>query len=176
MINAITDRFNQPGFRIYAHLESLLLKSISRGPVEDHLDAIKHTYTSDFCYPSLQIQLQTFEANYGENLRAGNGQVTLKDIIATLLNLTIDEKLLFSELCKLIKMIIVLPATIATSERSFSAMRRVKSYLRSTMNQDRLNFLMVLHIHAHLTDKINLVEVANEFVSNSERSPPVFVW
>ena len=34
-----------------------------------------------------------------------------------------------------------LPATDATSERSFSALRRVKTYLRTTMIQQRLNNL-----------------------------------
>ena len=34
--------------------------------------------------------------------------------------------------------LLVIPATNATSERSFSALRRIKSYLRSTMTQDRL--------------------------------------
>ena len=50
-------------------------------------------------------------------------------------------------------------------------MRRVKSYLRSTMSQERLNSL---HVHKELTDKIDLNSVANEFVSKSERRLHVF--
>ncbi|KAJ8882693.1 hypothetical protein PR048_014505 [Dryococelus australis] len=34
-----------------------------------------------------------------------------------------------------------------TSERSFSTLRRLKNYLRSTMIEDRLNGLALLHIH-----------------------------
>ena len=34
-----------------------------------------------------------------------------------------------------VKLILIMPASNATSERSFSALRRVKSYLRSTMGQ-----------------------------------------
>lgn len=66
----------------------------------------------------------------------------------------------------LITLILVMPATNATSERSFSALCRVKSYLRSTMSQARLNSLMILHVHKDLTDQLNLIEVANEFVEN----------
>ena len=51
-----------------------------------------------------------------------------------------------------------MPATNAESERSFSAVRRIKSYLRSTMSQQRLNHLMVLHVHSDHTDKFNLVD------------------
>ena len=63
------------------------------------------------------------------------------------------------------KLVLVIPVTNGSSERSFSAMRRVKSYLRSTMSQERLNHLMILHVHKDLTDKLNLISIANEFVS-----------
>ena len=47
-----------------------------------------------------------------------------------------------------------MPATNAVSERSFSALRRIKSYLRANMSQERLNQSMVLHVHKHLTDPL----------------------
>ena len=50
----------------------------------------------------------------------------------------------FSEVILVLKLILVLPATNATSERSFSAMKWIIFYLRSTMGQERLNNLMVL--------------------------------
>ena len=61
-----------------------------------------------------------------------------------------------------------MPATNATSERSFSVLRRLKSYLRSTISQLRLNHLMVLSIYKKLLDELDLYVVANEFVGNSE--------
>ncbi len=76
------------------------------------------------------------------------------------------QRRFYSEVVVLTTLILVTPATNASSERSFSALRRVKSYLRSTMSQIRLNSLMVLHVHKELTDALNLVDIANEFVSN----------
>ena len=61
-----------------------------------------------------------------------------------------------------------MPATNAVSERSASAMCRIKTYVRSTMTQLRMNNVMVLHIHKHLTDSIDVVAVLNEFVSVNE--------
>ena len=61
--------------------------------------------------------------------------------------LSAGEKLLMSNAVTLGKLILVMPATDATSERSFSALRRVKTYLRGTMRQDRLNYTMTLHTH-----------------------------
>ena len=61
-----------------------------------------------------------------------------------------------SEICTVLKFIQVVPATNAVSERSASALCRVKSYLRSTMSQSRLNNLMLLHVHNDRTDKLDL--------------------
>lgn len=36
------------------------------------------------------------------------------------------------------------------------------------MNQNRLNHLMVLHIHEQITDVLNSKDVANNFVPDSE--------
>ena len=73
----------------------------------------------------------------------------------------------------MVSLLLVMPATNAESERSFSAVR-IKSYLRSTMSQQRLNHLMVLHVHSDHTDKLNLVDVANEFIADNEHRRHVF--
>ena len=61
-----------------------------------------------------------------------------------------------SEVVKLVILILVAPATNATSQQSFSALRRVKTYFPTTMTQPRLNHLMVLHIHKDECEKLNL--------------------
>jgi len=58
---------------------------------------------------------------------------------------------------------------MAEQERTFSAMRRVKSYLRATMTQERLNHLMVLHIHKSKTDSLDLIDLAITFVNSEHR-------
>ena len=73
-----------------------------------------------------------------------------------------------SQVVMLVRLLLVMPATNAISERSFSAMRRIKTYLRSTMSQERLNATMVLHVHKESTDALNLQRLNNEFVSESD--------
>lgn len=67
-----------------------------------------------------------------------------------------------------------MPATNAVSERSFSALKRIKTYLRSTTGDSRLNHLMVLHFHKEMTDNIDLVKAANTFVGAKERRKNIF--
>ena len=40
-----------------------------------------------------------------------------------------------------------MPVSTATAERSFSVMRRVKTYLRNTMTTDRLSGLGLLNVY-----------------------------
>ena len=46
---------------------------------------------------------------------------------------------------------------------SCSSLRRDKTYLQSSMTQKRLNSCLVLAIYKEQVDKLNLVEVANQF-------------
>ena len=64
----------------------------------------------------------------------------------------------FSEIVKLTQLLLVMPATNAVSERSFSAMRVIKNYLRTNSSQDRLNHTMLLYVHKDLTDKLDILE------------------
>ena len=47
----------------------------------------------------------------------------------------------------------------------FSAMRRLKSYLRATTGNERLNHLMTMHIHKERLDEVSMVKVAKSFVN-----------
>lgn len=74
---------------------------------------------------------------------------------------------LLPEIAMLVKIALTVPVTSCTSERSFSCLRRVKTYLRSTMGQTRLNHVALLHGHKELSRKINLDLIADEFIGRS---------
>ena len=75
---------------------------------------------------------------------------------------------------KLVHLILVMPATNARSEHSFSALTSIKTYLRSSMKQQRLNNLMLLHVHKELTDNLDLIACANDFVFANEHHLQIF--
>ena len=79
-----------------------------------------------------------------------------------------------SEVCTLLNLLMVVPATNTVSERSASGVRRVKTYLRSRMSQIRFNNLLILHVHKDKTDNLNLVDCLNEFVSLNDHRFSVF--
>ena len=73
--------------------------------------------------------------------------------------------------------ILVNPATSASGERSFSTARRLKTWLRSTMTQKRFSNLIILNSHKESTERLSLLDIANEFAErndNKERNFGIF--
>lgn len=56
-----------------------------------------------------------------------------------------------------------LPVSTCTAERSFSSMKLLKNYLRSTMTDDRLSGLALMYIHPEID--INVTEIIERFCS-----------
>ena len=59
----------------------------------------------------------------------------------------------FPTVKKLLRILATLPVrtTTCSSERSFSTLRRLKTYLRNTIGSNRLNGLALLNIHRDIT-------------------------
>lgn len=60
----------------------------------------------------------------------------------------------FSETVTLLKIIITTPMSTAEAERCFSTLKRVKTFLRNTMTQDRLNALAMLSMEKRLVNEM----------------------
>ena len=59
--------------------------------------------------------------------------------------------------------------TVASAKRSFSKLKILKSYLRSTMTQERLNELALMTIDRNMLDKVTYEDVIEKFISTNIR-------
>lgn len=62
-----------------------------------------------------------------------------------------------------IKVLVTLPISIATAERTFSCLRLLKSWLRSSMGQERLTGLALMHIH--YDENIDIENVIDKYAN-----------
>ena len=94
----------------------------------------------------------------------------VNDLVTFLKSLDSSRRKQLSEISTLGKLLLITPATNAVGERAFSALKRVKTYLRSTTGGSRLNHLimMMLHVHKERTDALTLVDAAYDFVGDEE--------
>lgn len=63
----------------------------------------------------------------------------------------------FPNLYKLLQLAMSLPISSATCERSFSAMRKVKTWLRTSMLQNRFNNTSILYIEKDIDIDIDVI-------------------
>ena len=67
------------------------------------------------------------------------------------------------------RILLTVPVTVASAERSFSKLKLLKNYLRSTMSQERLNALAMCTIERAILDTIDLNTVLDDFASRNAR-------
>ena len=68
-----------------------------------------------------------------------------------------------------IKILNTLPITVASGERSFSKLKLIKNYLRTTMTQDRLVGLSILSIEKELVETLEYDDLIEEFAKLKAR-------
>ena len=81
---------------------------------------------------------------------------------------------LLPEVAKLVKLGLTAPATSCTAERSFSLLKRLKTYLRSTMSQARLNHAAICATYSEELKTLDRAELVRKFVSRSIQRTNLF--
>lgn len=127
--------------------------------------------------------------SFSEIIESGNTQMNLillegefsiwktKWVSAKKNNVTLPKKALetlescesdvFPVIHSLLKILATLPVSVATAERSFSTLRRVKSWMRSRMTEERLTGLCLLHAHRDIS--IDIDKVIQRFAQSKNR-------
>ena len=105
----------------------IIIVESSKKNFNEDLNFVCDLYKDDLECNSLKVQLESLAINIAETTP------TLKDVVAHLKKLNKNSLDYFSEVFTLVKHILVVPATNALSECSCSALRRFKTYLRTTM-------------------------------------------
>ncbi|KAK6121516.1 hypothetical protein DH2020_044746 [Rehmannia glutinosa] len=67
------------------------------------------------------------------------------------------------------KILLTIPVTVASAERSFSRLKLLKSCLRSTMTQTRLNALSLISIESEFLEKLDYERLIDDFAEKNAR-------
>ena len=167
----IATRFEQEDFKIYVNIQELLLKSFPSEPCDTESAEVVKMYSKDLDSFKLKGQLLLLPRT-AKSIGFDNSEFDINDLITFLQSLDSSHRKLLSKISTLRKLLLVIPATNAVSERSFSALKWVKTYLRSTTGDSRLNHLMMLHVHKDRADALTLVDIANDFADRKK----AIVW
>jgi len=97
---------------------------------------------------------------------------TVKELAEFLLITHAELSSTFSEVITACLLYLTLPVTVASAERSFSKLKLIKTYLRSTMCQVRLSSLGMLSIESQRLNDLNIEEIIDIFADAKARRKP----
>ena len=175
LVNEITQRFNQPTFSVLHEMEKLIIDSCN-GKTHTLSSNFENLYADCVDIPKLKAQLSLLPdvLKTGNNYEIGIRKVTAVSTVCHLFNVCKFPKTMLEEVHKILKLYLTIPLSSATAERAFSSLRRLKSYLRSTMTQKLLNHVVLLNTYKEQVDEIFILDIAKEFISRNERRVDFF--
>ena len=166
IINSIRSRFDQPSFKVFLNLESLLIQAAApTGNIDvPKLASLHEIYDGEIDIDALEVEANVFRAIMS-NCRVG----CFKHVYNKIKTFPESKKELIPNIMRIIKLLLINPATYCSPERSFSTARRLKYWLRSIMTSQRLNGLVLLNLHKECTNQLDLMEVGDEFIDQNEQ-------
>jgi len=171
LLNELNERFTQSELDKVISMESILMRSINRDKIEiSEIKKLLGIHVTDFNIDQLAAQLIMLP----NILNSDNPSATIKDIVEIFKMLPETSSQLMNQVKRIIILLYTIPAASATPERSFSGLRRLKTYTRSTMSQKRLTHLLLLHLNRTILYEISLDHILKEFISRTAERKSVF--
>lgn len=164
-INSLRNRFEQ--LQTFEGIFGFLfdpptLKSLGHDEVRQCVSKLVTTFShnglSDFELDELVQEVEVLQLYVPDDLTSALEILEFVKSLDFLPNVAIAYRILLST-----------PVSVASGERSFSKLKLLKNYLRSSMSQERLNGLAILCIEKEMLESIDVDAVITDFASRSAR-------
>jgi hypothetical protein len=163
-IASLEDRFEQLNAfaKVFGFLfNSKNLKSLDDSNLQNNCTTFAQTFTHN---KACDVDLDDFVSELKVL------QVTLPDDLSALEILQfVTTADCYPNVSVAYRILLTIPVTVASAERSFSKLKLLKNCLRSTMLQDRLNGLATCCIEKDILESIDLETIINDFASRNAR-------
>ncbi|XP_034092482.1 uncharacterized protein LOC117559868 [Gymnodraco acuticeps] len=155
----------------------------------EHLEEVQAKFGVLVNFPELPRNELTKQCQTLSNTLSSGGQSDIdgKELALELMNfptlpsptMTTLELLVFLERKNLrevypnmwvaLRIAVTMPVTVASAERSFSKLKLIKTYLRSTMVQERLSGLAIISINSDVSRQLSYEDVIDDFAAKKSR-------
>ncbi|CAI6373668.1 unnamed protein product [Macrosiphum euphorbiae] len=106
--------------------------------------------------------IKDFDAVYSEYLVLAHRCKDAKNVL-DILNVSEMYKNILPNMNKILRLMFTAPVSTASNERAFSKLKLIKNFLRSTMNADRLQNLMLLNTNKDILDTIDTMVLVKKW-------------
>lgn len=153
---AIKDKFNENDLKILNSINNIL---VNENPDLSDIQEVSAVYRFDV--NELKSEIIIFNRMFISLKK----EVNFENKLAYIKKVEVGSG--FPILVDVFKLFLTIPMNSASCERSFSCLRRLKNYLRTTMGQTRLSDLGLLYIHKD--KEVNKDAVIDEFCADNKR-------
>ena len=166
VINEINERFNSSASAILVGLSDVVT---NKYPEKNSFDVVADFY-------NLDVEDLKLEKNLFKNLEIEKN--TDSDVITPCQIAWLMQSnglhVSLPQFWKVVHVLASIPVTSSSAVRSFSCLRRLKTYLRNTMGGGRVSSLAVINIERHFTNKVDVNTVINIFGKQHGRAKYFF--
>ena len=162
--NDLEERFNDDALYVTKDLVSLMptmIVKLSRPELSEIADSLLSRYETLL---SGCVGIHLIKEILLWQQKWKRAQERPSDVLATLD--TADSEV-YPAVHFLLKVLAAMPVSVASAERSFSTLRRVKTYLRTTMTEERLASLALINIHRDYD--LEMESIINRFAHKQNR-------
>ncbi|CAN0899079.1 hypothetical protein LINGRAHAP2_LOCUS20052 [Linum grandiflorum] len=168
-LSELKSRFSEDSVRLLQLIAALDPRSSFRSFSENDIPELaENFYPQDFdaCdRHTLRSELPFYSTQVVQNLEFH--VPTLAELMEKLVETGMDVH--FKMISRLIRLVLTLPVSTATTERAFSAMKYVKNDLRNRMANEFLADALTMYIEREYALDIDFNSVIDEFASSKER-------
>ena len=165
VISGLTTRFDAANrsYQTFSFLWEYLI--LSEEEILQACGIFTSKYEVDICLDGLREEMvhirSIHKANFGEK------SLNPLQLLNSISQCKLDE--IFFNVCTALRIFCTLPVTVASAERSFSKLKLIKNFLRSTMTQQRLSDLAILSIESETARKMDFQNVIKDFTMRKAR-------
>ncbi|VDI00928.1 Hypothetical predicted protein, partial [Mytilus galloprovincialis] len=122
---------------------------------DEKISTVEKFFEDDLPSPSaLKGELRSWKREWTENANE-----SIPESIEETLKVTNDR--FYPNIAMILRLLLMLPVSAATVERSHSSFKQVKTKLRSTTTEDRMNALLLLYIYKDALDFSKIIDISN---------------
>ena len=130
---------------------------------------LAEVYKNDVCCTDGASEYRSFKLVYKDIFPLYNVGLDLKACEILTFLIANDMHVVFPNVSTIYNLFMKLPVSSATAERSFSRLKLIKSYLRSTMSESRFTNLALLSIERELANDLDFDCVIDTFSNLKNR-------
>ncbi|GAV90632.1 LOW QUALITY PROTEIN: Dimer_Tnp_hAT domain-containing protein, partial [Cephalotus follicularis] len=175
-IATIDSQLQELNIRFNEHAVELIILSSALNPKDGYrsfdcdkiCNIVEKFYPLDFTEQEkilLKCQLQHYQFYVINHPDMQN----LRTIAGLCRKLVETGKSIYYLIDRLLRLVLTLPVSTATTERAFSAMKIIKTRLRSKMEDDFLTNCLVVYIEQAITEKISVDNIIDDFYDMKKR-------